>query len=69
LEKRLKDPKTEPLISLPLDFLEDITGGFSTGRVLGEGGYGVVYKVWTFFFHSNFNRWQQKDNEWFTYML
>jgi len=30
LEKRLQDPKTEPLISLPLDFLEDITCGFST---------------------------------------
>jgi coatomer subunit beta' len=45
LEKRLQDPKTEPLISLPLDFLEDITCGFSTERVLGEGAYGVVYKV------------------------
>ncbi|CAD6221587.1 unnamed protein product [Miscanthus lutarioriparius] len=44
LEKRLQDPKTEPLISLPLDFLEDITCGFSTERVLGTGGFGVVYK-------------------------
>ena len=69
LEKRLQDPKTEPLISLPLDVLEDITYGFSTERVLGTGGCGVVYMVCPFFSHSNFNRWQQKDNELFTYIL
>ncbi|CAD6221637.1 unnamed protein product [Miscanthus lutarioriparius] len=44
LEKRLQDPKTEPLISLPLDFLEGITCGFSTERELGRGLSGVVYK-------------------------
>ncbi|CAD6221585.1 unnamed protein product, partial [Miscanthus lutarioriparius] len=44
LEKRLQDPKTEPLISLPLDFLEDITCGFFTERELGRGACGVVYK-------------------------
>jgi len=51
LEKRLQDPKTEPLISLPLDFLEDITCGFSTERELGRGLSGVVYKVYD---HSSF---------------
>jgi len=51
LEKRLQDPKIEPLISLPLDVLEDITYGFSTERELGRGLSGVVYKVYD---HSSF---------------
>jgi len=70
LEKRLQDPKTEPLISLPLDFLEEITCGFSTDQELGRGACGVVYKVYD---HSSFtpifNQWQQKDNKWLTYVL
>ncbi|VAI80850.1 unnamed protein product [Triticum turgidum subsp. durum] len=43
LEKRLQDPNAPPM-SLPLDFLKDITCDFSNESVLGEGGFGVVYK-------------------------
>uniref|UniRef100_A0ACD5UK17 Uncharacterized protein n=4 Tax=Avena sativa TaxID=4498 RepID=A0ACD5UK17_AVESA len=43
LEKKLHDSNATPM-PLPLQFLKDITSGFSTGSVLGEGGYGVVYK-------------------------
>jgi hypothetical protein len=30
---------------LPLAFLEDITEHFSEERKIGEGGFGMVYKV------------------------
>ncbi|XP_051199215.1 uncharacterized protein [Lolium perenne] len=43
LEKKLSDPNATPM-SLPLEFLRSITCDFSTEMVLGEGGYGVVYK-------------------------
>uniref|UniRef100_A0ACD6ADL5 Uncharacterized protein n=1 Tax=Avena sativa TaxID=4498 RepID=A0ACD6ADL5_AVESA len=43
LEKKLQDSDATP-ISLPLEFLKAITCDFSTASVLGEGGYGVVYK-------------------------
>ncbi|XP_044432489.1 putative receptor-like protein kinase At4g00960 [Triticum aestivum] len=43
LEKKLQDSNATPM-SLPLEFLEDITCDFSTESVLGEGGYVIVYK-------------------------
>uniref|UniRef100_A0ACD5TSF7 Uncharacterized protein n=2 Tax=Avena sativa TaxID=4498 RepID=A0ACD5TSF7_AVESA len=43
LEKKLNDTNATPM-SLPLEFLKSITCDFSTESVLGEGGYGVVYK-------------------------
>lgn len=46
-ENKLQDPNATP-ISLPLEFLKAITHDFSAESELGEGGYGVVYKVWTF---------------------
>lgn len=42
-EKKLQDPNATPL-SLPLEYLKAITRNFSTEMVLGQGGYGVVYK-------------------------
>jgi hypothetical protein len=30
---------------LPLETLREITDGFSTNRIIGEGGFGTVYKV------------------------
>jgi hypothetical protein len=44
LEKKLQDSDATPM-SLPLDFLKDITCDFSRESELGKGGYGVVYKV------------------------
>lgn len=45
LEKKLHDSNTTPMF-FPLEFLKAITCDFSTESVLGEGGFGVVYKVW-----------------------
>ncbi|CAM0943075.1 unnamed protein product [Alopecurus aequalis] len=42
-EEKLQDPNGAP-VSLPLEFLKAITCDFSTELVLGQGGYGVVYK-------------------------
>ena len=36
------DPSQEPL---PLSLLEAITSGFSQDRIIGRGGFAVVYKV------------------------
>lgn len=44
LEKNLCDPNATP-VSFPLEVLKVITSNFSIGSVLGEGGFGVVYKV------------------------
>jgi hypothetical protein len=30
---------------LPLELLREITAGFSEDRIIGEGGFGKVYKV------------------------
>ncbi|TVU16864.1 hypothetical protein EJB05_37021, partial [Eragrostis curvula] len=43
LEQKLQNTTAAP-ISLPYEFLKDITGNFSTEQELGRGGYGVVYK-------------------------
>uniref|UniRef100_A0ACD5VAC1 Uncharacterized protein n=1 Tax=Avena sativa TaxID=4498 RepID=A0ACD5VAC1_AVESA len=43
LEKKLQGSDGTP-VCLPLEFLKVITSNFSTELVLGEGGYGVVYK-------------------------
>ncbi|VAI93770.1 unnamed protein product [Triticum turgidum subsp. durum] len=43
LEKKLHDSNTTPMF-FPLEFLKAITCDFSTESVLGEGGFGVVYK-------------------------
>uniref|UniRef100_A0ACD5UJ61 Uncharacterized protein n=1 Tax=Avena sativa TaxID=4498 RepID=A0ACD5UJ61_AVESA len=43
LEKKLEDSNAKP-IALPLEFLKAITCDFSSELVLGEGGFGVVYK-------------------------
>jgi len=42
LEKILQG-SMEPT-DLPLELLRDITDGFSTNRIIGEGGFGTVYK-------------------------
>jgi hypothetical protein len=39
---------------LPLETLREITDGFSTNRIIGEGGFGTVYKVIKFHFFSFF---------------
>ncbi|XP_048549498.1 uncharacterized protein LOC125529131 isoform X6 [Triticum urartu] len=43
LEKKPQDSNAAP-IRFSLEYLKDITSDFSTKSVLGEGGYGVVYK-------------------------
>ncbi|CAM0908715.1 unnamed protein product [Alopecurus aequalis] len=43
LERNLDDENATP-ISLPFELLKDITCNFSTESILGQGGYGVVYK-------------------------
>ncbi|KAL6660760.1 hypothetical protein ACP70R_001795 [Stipagrostis hirtigluma subsp. patula] len=43
LERVLQDPYAEP-VSLPLEFLEAITDGFSNEQEIARGGFGVVYK-------------------------
>jgi hypothetical protein len=35
---------------VPLHILDDITAHFSNRRVIGHGGFGVVYKVMQFIF-------------------
>ena len=44
LEGMLQDGISEPL-NLPLQYLRSITNNFSDERLLGEGGFGMVYKV------------------------
>jgi hypothetical protein len=69
LEKKLQDPTTEP-ICLPIEFLKAITCNSPTERELGMGEYGVVYKVWPFFYRSNFQLMKTvTDNSWLTYLL
>ena len=36
-----------------LEFLEQITDNFSEERVIGRGGYGVVYKVYSYAYYSD----------------
>lgn len=43
LEKKLQDSNAKPM-SLPLEFLKAITSDFSTELLLGDGGFGEVYK-------------------------
>lgn len=43
LEKKLQDSNAAPMV-FSLEYLKFITSDFSTKLVLGEGGYGVVYK-------------------------
>lgn len=38
------DTNTNPLIAFTYDELKTITGNFRPDRVLGEGGFGSVYK-------------------------
>jgi hypothetical protein len=35
----------ERKLQLPLQYLKDITDNFSSDRKIGEGGFGIVYKV------------------------
>ncbi|WVZ79684.1 hypothetical protein U9M48_027237 [Paspalum notatum var. saurae] len=43
LESMLQDGSSEPR-NLPLQYLRNITDNFSDERILGEGGFGTVYK-------------------------
>lgn len=43
LEKKLQNSIASP-IHFPLEFLKAITCDFSTELILGQGGFGVVYK-------------------------
>ncbi|XP_047049090.1 uncharacterized protein LOC124654103 isoform X2 [Lolium rigidum] len=40
---------------LPLETLREITDGFSTNRIIGEGGFGTVYKI--------LRRWRHRWNK------
>jgi hypothetical protein len=44
LEHILQDPNSMPRV-MQLEYLERITDNFSDERLLGEGGFGKVYKV------------------------
>lgn len=44
LESMLHNGSSEPC-NLPLEYLRNITNNFSDERLLGEGGFGKVYKV------------------------
>ena len=57
------DGKEEPTC-VPLHILDDITAKFSNRRVIGHGGFGVVYKVTnaTHFLSSSQNLIQKLKN-------
>ena len=44
LLERILDGAEDPT-DLPLALLQDITDNFSEERIIGQGGFGVVYKV------------------------
>jgi hypothetical protein len=44
LDQMVHDISAEP-ISIPLALLQDITENFADERKIGQGGFGVVYKV------------------------
>ena len=44
LERILQDPNSMPRV-MTLEYLKRITDNFSNKRLLGEGGFGKVYKV------------------------
>ena len=55
LQMVLEDPSEAP-VPVSLDFLKDITDGFSSDRLIGRGGFGEVYGVKSFLlFTSIFN--------------
>ena len=54
LQMVLEDPSEAP-VPVSLDFLKDITDGFSSDRLIGRGGFGEVYRVKSFLlFHQYF---------------
>jgi hypothetical protein len=38
----------ERKLELPLQYLKDIINNFASNRKIGSGGFGVVYKVWSY---------------------
>ena len=44
MESNLQDTSLPPR-EFPLEFLQLITNNFSEDSIIGEGGFGVVYKV------------------------